>query len=263
MRQFQSFSDKSGDILQNYWNVIYEFFGSDPLTLWVWGTFLMATVLHWTVGLCYTVIDLTGKPAFILKYKIQDASTHPVSLTDVLKVVKQVLINQMISFLLLFVGYYIMLLRGYDSGKTLPTLRRTLFELTVCVLTNEIWFYCSHRLLHHPSFYKHIHKVHHEWIAPISISALYCHPVEYVFCILVSAFIGPLLLGSHTATFWLWISLVMISTLIAHSGYSYPFPASPTAHDIHHSKFNANFGFWGIMDRIVGTDYKSKSKMAD
>ncbi|GBN08928.1 Fatty acid hydroxylase domain-containing protein 2 [Araneus ventricosus] len=119
------------------------------------------------------------------------------------------------------------------------------------------------RLLHQPSFYKQIHKVHHEWTAPISISALYGHPVEYIFSILATASIGPLLLGSHVATIWLWFSFVLASTLIAHSGYSYPFPASPTAHDIHHSKINANFGLWGIMDRIVGTDYKSNCKMAD
>ncbi|CAL1289048.1 unnamed protein product [Larinioides sclopetarius] len=223
----------------------------------------MSTVLHWTIGLCYTVIDLTGQPAFLMKYKIQDPSSRPVTMTNVLKVVKQVFINQMIGFLLLFGGYYIFLLRGFDSGKTLPTLHRVLCELPFFVILNEIWFYCSHRLLHHPIFYKHIHKIHHEWVAPISITAFYCHPVEFVFSIALSAFAGPFLLGSHIVSVWLFISVLTVSTLVAHSGYTYPFPASPTAHDLHHSKFTVNFGFWGIMDRIAGTDYKPSNKMSD
>lgn len=36
------------------------------------------------------------------------------------------------------------------------------------------------RLLHHPYLYKHVHKLHHEWTAPIGIVAIYAHPVEYL-----------------------------------------------------------------------------------
>ena len=36
------------------------------------------------------------------------------------------------------------------------------------------------RLFHTPALYKHIHKKHHEWIAPISIAASYAHPLEHL-----------------------------------------------------------------------------------
>lgn len=39
------------------------------------------------------------------------------------------------------------------------------------------------RLFHHPFFYKRIHKIHHEWTAPIGVVSLYAHPVEHVVCV--------------------------------------------------------------------------------
>ena len=49
------------------------------------------------------------------------------------------------------------------------------------------------RFLHHPRLYKHIHKKHHEWTAPIGIVALYSHPIEHVFSNLVPVALGMLL----------------------------------------------------------------------
>ncbi len=46
------------------------------------------------------------------------------------------------------------------------------------------------RFLHHPRLYKHIHKKHHEWTAPIGIVALYSHPIEHVFSNLVPVALG-------------------------------------------------------------------------
>ena len=39
-------------------------------------------------------------------------------------------------------------------------------------------FFYSHRALHSRGLYKTIHKTHHEWTAPISLIAIYAHPVE-------------------------------------------------------------------------------------
>ena len=48
---------------------------------------------------------------------------------------------------------------------------------------------------------------------------------------------GPLIMGSHVATGWLWFSLAVATTLVSHCGYHLPFLPSPEAHDFHHQKY--------------------------
>lgn len=92
------------------------------------------------------------------------------------------------------------------------------------------------RLFHHPRLYKHIHKIHHEWTAPTSIVSIYAHPLEHVVSNLLPVALGPIIMGSHLATAWLWFSLALMSTTVAHSGYHLPLFPSPEAHDYHHLK---------------------------
>lgn len=53
------------------------------------------------------------------------------------------------------------------------------------------------RFLHHRRLYKYIHKKHHEWTAPIAVTAIYCHPLEH----LLSNILPPALVRDE-----LWIT---------------------------------------------------------
>lgn len=43
---------------------------------------------------------------------------------------------------------------------------------------NDVAIYWIHRLEHHPSVYKYIHKPHHKWIVPTPWAALAFHPLD-------------------------------------------------------------------------------------
>ncbi|CAL1287171.1 unnamed protein product [Larinioides sclopetarius] len=170
-------------------------------------------------------------------------------------VIKQVLVNQVIVGIpFIIIWYYLMKWRGYDSGKNIPPFWRIGVEITFCSLMTEVGIYYMHRLLHNRHIYKYIHKRHHEWTSPTAISAIYCHPVEHVITNMMPVLLGPLLLGSHMITIWSWLILVIFSTLTLHSGFHFPYLPSPEAHDFHHSNFNENYGVFGILDKLHGTD---------
>ena len=109
-------------------------------------------------------------------------------------------------------------------------------------------------MFHHKWMYKTVHKIHHEWLAPIGLSAQYAHPLEQVVSNLIPLLSGPLICGSHTVTTWVFLSIGLISTTVAHSGYHLPFLPSPEYHDFHHREFASNFGMDGFLDWFHGTD---------
>ncbi|ESO83846.1 hypothetical protein LOTGIDRAFT_222286 [Lottia gigantea] len=251
----QRFWGASGDFWQRQWENVYVLFGSSDALVCIVGTFIITTGIFWLANAFFMIIDLTGKPVALFRYKIQPEKNNPLPKEDLYKAVKQVLYNQVvIGIPFICVAYQAMKWRGCGVGGELPTFHWVLLELSVFTLFEEIVFYYSHRLLHHRAIYKYIHKRHHEWTASIGLVALYAHPIEHIFSNLLPPFIGPLLMGSHIATSWMWFCIALISTTVAHCGYHFPFLPSPEAHDYHHLKFNQNYGVMGVLDRLHGTD---------
>lgn len=46
--------------------------------------------------------------------------------------------------------------------------------------SKPIFLFSLLRLVHLPLLYKHIHKKHHEWTAPIGVVSIYAHPLEHI-----------------------------------------------------------------------------------
>lgn len=253
----QRFWGASGHFWQELWTKLHQRYEGHEASLFFLGTMLMPFVTFWGANGLLLLVDITGKPSFITRYRIQVDKNNPVDLVKVRHAVKMVLLNQLLISTPMVVGvYYLMKLRGEPCSPELPTFHQALLEMAVFSLVEEVFFYYSHRMFHHPALYKHFHKQHHEWTAPIGVVSIYAHPLEHMLSNMLPAVLGPIIMGSHLSTTTLWYCLAFLSTTISHSGYHLPLLPSPEFHDFHHYKFNQNFGVLGVLDRLHGTDAK-------
>ncbi|XP_008070910.1 fatty acid hydroxylase domain-containing protein 2 [Carlito syrichta] len=251
----QRFWGASGYFWQAQWEKLLTTFEGKEWILFIIGATQLPVLFFWGFNGLLLVVDTTGRPHCITRYRIQPGKNEPVDPVKLWQAIRTVLFNQFVVSLPMVVSFYPLLKWWGDPCRhDLPTFHWFLLELATFTLIEEVLFYYSHRLLHHPKFYKRIHKKHHEWTAPIGVISFYSHPVEHVASNMVPAMLGPLVMGSHLSSITIWFSLAVTVTTISHSGYHLPFLPSPEFHDYHHLKFNQCYGVLGVLDQLHGTD---------
>jgi methylsterol monooxygenase len=241
----------------NNWAVGWEYLENNlsPFQLYLLGFLVLPMALYWIYGAIFMYFDLQEGPTLLSRYKIQPEKNEPVDREKLWKCISVVLFNQVVvSSAVALTLYYPFHWRGCSLNLPLPTFNTFLFQMGMFILVEEALFYYSHRLLHTPFFYGWIHKKHHQWTAPVGISAVYCHPAEHIFSNLLPVLCGPFLLGAHLAVMTAWFCMAIMNTIHVHSGYHLPFLPSPQSHDWHHLRFNENFGVIGFLDYVHGTD---------
>lgn len=134
-------------------------------------------------------------------------------------------------------------------------------QVLLFTYVDDFLFYWMHRAMHAPWLFKRVHFKHHTILAPWAITGHFMHPVEYVLTASLML-LGPVLLGAHVATVWLWVVVRQWEAAEGHAGYDFPFSPShlipgndgATHHDFHHAKVRGNYaGFLAIWDRAFGT----------
>lgn len=143
----------------------------------------------------------------------------------------------------------------------------------IFLFLDDTWFYWIHRLLHHPKIFKYVHKVHHKSIDVNPFTSLSFHWVE---TLLLTSWIVPvsMFFPMYVPAFGLLQIWGLLDNIKSHIGYEF-FPSwwnksigklitSSTHHNMHHSKFNGNYGVhFRIWDRLLGTEFNDYEKTFD
>jgi sterol desaturase/sphingolipid hydroxylase (fatty acid hydroxylase superfamily) len=184
------------------------------------------------------------------------------------------------AFVALPGAYSLWFLRSFIGGCSLeadafPSPLTLVVQLAVCFVLEDTMFYHTHALLHHPSLYPYIHKIHHEYRQPVALASEHAHPLEFLLGNLAPVMAGPVAsmalayvtrrpdLAMHAAALWLWVVARVAVSVDEHCGYGFPWSpvrllpggASAGGHDWHHSDtrgmYASQFAFW---DAVYGTD---------
>ncbi|XP_015909257.1 fatty acid hydroxylase domain-containing protein 2-like [Parasteatoda tepidariorum] len=248
------------------WRPIYDLSNENDVALHVLIPLIIMLITYWSTSLFFSFVDMKGKPNFITKFKIPDknGTNYPRTSPQRLRhVAFQVLFNQtVIAVPVIYFCYMLKSITGCNKGYVFPKLHRFVFDFILQILTEEVFFYYSHRILHHPLLYKRFHKRHHEWVSPIGVSAIYCTPVEHVLSNLLPTFLGSVIFKLHVTSMWSWLVFATSYGVIVHSGYHLPFTPTPEFHHYHHHKFTENFGVAGMLDWLHGTDKEFRKSKA-
>ncbi|KAK1560770.1 hypothetical protein Q3G72_030738 [Acer saccharum] len=198
------------------------------------------------------------------QYKIQPKVR--MSLSDMFRCYKDVM--GMFFFIvgpLQLVSYPSIKMIGIRAGLPLPSGWEIFLQLLVYFLVEDYTNYWIHRFLHNKWGYEKIHRVHHEYSAPIAFAAPYAHWAE-ILILGIPSFLGPAIVPGHIITFWLWIALRQIEAIETHSGYDFPwmptkyipFYGGAEYHDYHHyvgGQSQSNFAsVFTYCDYVYGTD---------
>lgn len=146
-----------------------------------------------------------------------------------------------------------------------------LLSLVVMIIFHDTYFYWTHRWMHHPKIYRHIHKVHHMSTNPSPWAAYSFHPLEAI----VQAMVLPIILAVmpvHNLILFLFLGYMILRNVLGHLGFEL-FPrgfignkwlnwnTTTTHHNMHHHYFNCNYGLYFLWwDRWMKTNDKRYEK---
>ena len=142
-----------------------------------------------------------------------------------------------------------------------------IFSLIGLIIFHDPYFYWTHRWMHHPKVFRHVHLVHHKSTNPSPWAAFSFHPLEAI----VEAGIVPLavvLFPLHGLTIFAFLIYMTFLNVLGHLAFEM-FPKNflrkkilkwhntTTHHNMHHRYFNCNYGlYFNWWDTWMGTNHE-------
>jgi lathosterol oxidase len=125
------------------------------------------------------------------------------------------------------------------------------------LFSTDATLYYSHRLLHHRLLFRHVHRWHHRYVAPIIFTATGLHPLE-MFVLTLAQLVPAFIIPVHIGVFFAVISYTYLVGMIDHMGARVGWPLSAAGqqafHNDHHLYFHCNYGHHtSLFDRLHGT----------
>jgi Delta7-sterol 5-desaturase len=142
-------------------------------------------------------------------------------------------------------------------------------SLLISMFGQETYYYWTHRVMHHPAIFRHVHKVHHDSHTTSPFTAFSFHPIES----LIQAVVLPVIvivLPMHWIVILVQLVLMSITSVINHLNID-AFPDTrlkqqlqkwiigASHHARHHKQYKYNFGLYFTMwDRLLKTEHRSQ-----
>lgn len=160
------------------------------------------------------------------------------------------LINYTILSLLFIIPYKY----GYIKKEN-DFLNIIVLKFILWIIIEEACSYTIHRLMHHKSIYKYVHKMHHKYKYTRPLHAQYLSIYELFIHIIPSSFLPLFIVGPISLDFYILMTIFLLSFNI-HSHRKVK--DDNDRHGIHHLKFNKNFGNLSLLDIMFNTESINK-----
>jgi len=260
--------------LDEWWKEFYENNHDNELYCHIIILWVCLTMSYFGFGLTALVLDITHFPSFLYRTKIQKKKEFMIKggpwNPSLLSLFGNLFLNFGVSIPLAmyamyrfstYLSHHYGLSIGLRMDPDLPSLFEVFYVAIFSFLWDEVFFFYSHWALHYGPLFRNIHKIHHEFNAPIALAAVYAHPIEAIVGNYIASAGGAYLCNGHILLAYIGAVVGIFLTQFHHCGYRLPFTEiqnQPDFHDFHHEKFNGNYSAFGLMDKIHGTDFTWK-----